>query len=120
MQTRQALRARQTAYHWRGLLGDALEPIHLRFQAQFVALRHEHFPSAEPQLPLTHRHVTPHRSFPNGIVRMLVAQAHPDPMSRVPLLAPALLCPKPASARCVASADPVYALLGPPLFVRGK
>ena len=67
--------------------GHALEPIHLSFLAQLVALRHEFFPAAEPQLPLPHLHIAPHRSFPDGMIRMLAAQAHPDPVSRMPLLA---------------------------------
>src|ERR1035437_1313340 len=68
-------------------LGHALEPINLSFLAQFVALRHEYFPPTEPQLPLPRLHIAPHRGFPNGMIRMLVAQTHPNPMSRVPLLA---------------------------------
>jgi len=68
-------------------LGHAFEPVHLSFLAQFVALRHEHFPPTEPQLSLPHLHIATHRSFPDGVIRMLAAQAHPDPMSRMPLLA---------------------------------
>jgi hypothetical protein len=68
-------------------LGHALEPIHLSFLAQFVALRHEDLSSTEPQLALPRLHIAPHRSFPDGMIRMLAAQAHPNPMSRVPLFA---------------------------------
>ena len=54
-------------------LGHALEPIHLSFLAQLVALGHEHFPSAEPQLSLPHLHIAPNGSFPDGMIRMLAA-----------------------------------------------
>ena len=47
-------------------LGHALEPIHLSFLVQFITLRHEHFPPAQPQFSLPHLHITPHRSFPKG------------------------------------------------------
>jgi putative transposase len=50
-------------------LGHALEPIHLCFLAQFVALRHEHFSPAEPQLSLPLLHIAPHRSLPTGCSR---------------------------------------------------
>ena len=61
--------------------------VHLSFLAHLVALRHEYFLPAEPGLSLPRLHIAPHSSFPDGIIRVLAAQAHPDPMSRVPLLA---------------------------------
>jgi hypothetical protein len=68
-------------------LGHALEPIHLSFLAKLITLRHENFPAAEPQLPLPLLHIAPYRGFPNGTIRMLVAQPHPDPMSSMTLFA---------------------------------
>ncbi len=70
--------------------GHGFEPIHLRFLAQLVALRHEHFPPAESQLPLPLPHIAPYRRFPDRVLRMLLAQPHPDPMSRMSLLARSL------------------------------
>ena len=57
--------------HFAAQYGHALEPIHLRFLAQLVALRHEYFPPAESQLSLPQPHIAPHRSFPDGVIRML-------------------------------------------------
>ena len=70
--------------------GHGFEPIHLRFLAQLVALRHEHFPPAESQLSLPLPHIAPHCGFTDRVLRMLLAQPHPDPMSRMPLFARSL------------------------------
>ena len=59
--------------HFAAQYGYALKPIHLSFLAQLIALRHEHFPSAKPQLSLPLPHITPHRSFPDGMIRVLAA-----------------------------------------------
>ena len=56
-------------------------------------LRPEHFPPPEPQLPLRFLLITPHGRFSDGVLRMLVAQTHPDPMCRMPLLARCLKVP---------------------------
>jgi hypothetical protein len=43
------------------------------------------------QFALLLPHIATHRSLPNGVFRMLLAQTHPDPVSRMPLLARGLL-----------------------------
>ena len=68
-------------------IGISLVPIHLRFHAPVVALGHAHFPRQQPQGKLAIMHVLAHRPFRHRAVGPFLAQACPDPMRRVPLLA---------------------------------
>jgi hypothetical protein len=45
-------------------LRHRFKPIHLRFLAPVVALRHEHFPAAQSELLLAPLHVAPHCRLP--------------------------------------------------------
>ena len=70
-----------------GQIGVSFVPIHLRFHAPVVALRHEDFPRQQPQGELPLLHVLAHRPLRDRAVRQLLAQPRPDPVRRVPLLA---------------------------------
>src|SRR5947209_5997272 len=85
-------------------IGLGFVPIDLRFLAPGVLLRHAHLrarPQPESLLPLTH--VLAHRRLGDPIARPLLADAHPDAMRGVALLARATepsICSTIAPPRC--------------------
>ena len=67
-------------------LDIGLTPVDLRRPARRVDLRHEHLADRQPQLAPTLVHVLAHRHL-RDLHTMLVDEALPDPLRRVPLLA---------------------------------
>ena len=63
-----------------------LKPIDLALLAPVVALRHEHFPAVEPQLPFPELHISPHGGLGDRMVGVLLAQSRPNPVRCVALL----------------------------------
>jgi hypothetical protein len=66
-------------------LHHRLEPVDLRFLAQFVALWHARHAAVQPKLLFAPLHIAAHRRFGDWVLRLLLHQPRPDAMRSVPL-----------------------------------